>query len=85
MATSRFEIPATATTAEAAAIAAAVSAHVRDQRAAAAAAEDGQEEDRPWEMAARRERLRGSPGRPPAGAPGDDWTAVTRLEGLKHD
>jgi len=82
MATSRFEIPESATPDEAAAIAAAVGAHLRDRRTVAVAAAATEADDEglsPWGLAGRREALTGDPGRPPAGAPSDRWTTLTRL------
>jgi len=81
-------VPADATAEEAAAIAAAVGAHLRDQEAAAAtaAAGAGDAEDtwdgRRWQFAGRLEGLGGLGGRVPRDAPTDGWTAVGRLEGL---
>ena len=96
MATSRSEpaatpdrslsVPDAATPEEAAAIAAAIAAHVRDQEVAAAAAAATDEEDgwtgRRWLFAGRTEGLTGHPRRVPEGAPTDDWTALTRLDQL---
>jgi hypothetical protein len=80
----RLELPAEATPAEAAAIAAAVGAHLRDQRAAAlAAAADDQPatwDGRRWQFAGRLRALTGVPRRVPRDAPADGWTAKARLE-----
>jgi hypothetical protein len=83
-----LSIPPTATPAEAAAIAAAVGAHLRDQQMAAiaaAAAADGEEltwDGRRWQFAGRVEALSGVSRRVPREAPSDDWTAAGRMEGL---
>ena len=77
-------LPADATPAETAAIVAAVGAHVRDQRAAAAvAAASGAEptwEGNRFEFAGRVEGLTGRTARVPLGAPTDEWTATGRLD-----
>ncbi len=83
-----LSIPPTATPAEAAAIAAAVGAHMRDQQmaalaAAAAAADEAVTWDgRRWEFAGRIEGLSGISRRVPREAPTDEWTAAGRMEGL---
>nr|WP_302082861.1 acc operon protein [Salinibaculum sp. KK48] len=80
-----LSIPPTATPAEAAAIAAAIGAHMRDQRmaAAAAAAEEPVTWDGTrWEFAGRIEGLSGVSRRVPREAPTDEWTAAGRMEGL---
>lgn len=75
----------TATADEAAAVAAAIGAHVRDQEAAAAAAaaESDDEETwdgRRWAFAGRTRSLQGRSARVPDGAPTDDWTAAGRTD-----
>ena len=82
-----LSIPPTATPEEAAAIAAAVGAHIRDQQmAAVAAAAAGDEEitwdGKRWQFAGRVEALSGVSSRVPRGAPTDEWTAAGRMEGL---
>ncbi len=84
-----LSLPANATPAEAAAIAAAVGAHVRDQRAAAlaAAAAAADEEEtwngKRWQFAGRREAQGKRGHRPTATAPTDAWTAAGRLDSLE--
>jgi len=83
-------VPADATPSEAAAIAAAVGAHLRDRQAAALAAEaaeadDGDRTPTGWAFAGRREALTNDPGRTAAGEPTDRWAAAARLNGLNHD
>lgn len=80
-----LSIPDDADDAEAAAIAAAVAAHLRDgELAAAAAAEasgDGWDDDgKRWSFAGRVARLSGRSVRVPASAPTDPWTAAGRAE-----
>jgi hypothetical protein len=79
----RIALPPTADQDEAAAIVAAVGAHIRDREAAAAAAEaeatvtwDG---DR-WRFAGRLAATRGRPRRVPREAPTDPWTASGRSD-----
>jgi hypothetical protein len=82
----RLELPAEATPAEAAAIAAAVGAHLRDQRAAAAAAGEDESptwDGKRWQFAGRIEALSGVLRRVPREAPTDEWTAAGRLETLR--
>ena len=79
-----LSIPDDARDDEAAAIAAAVAAHLRDGELAAAAAaedgaDDGRDEDR-WGLAGRIERLRRRRVRVPADAPADPWTAAGRSD-----
>jgi len=82
-----LDIPDDADDAEAAAIAAAVGAHVRDgERAAAAAAAGAPAEEqwsgRRWVFAGRIESLQGRSVRIPDGVPTDDWTAAGRTDRL---
>jgi hypothetical protein len=85
----RLQVPAAATREEAAAIAAAVGAHLRDQELAAAAAASAADGDADrwtgerFRYAGRLESLTGTPHRVPLDAPDDDWTTAGRLEGLK--
>ena len=76
-------IPDDADDAEAAAIAAAVAAHLRDGELAAAAAasdaDDDRDEDR-WGFAARIDRLHRRRVRVPVDAPTDPWTAAGRSD-----
>jgi len=79
-----LSIPNDADDAEAAAIAAAVAAHLRDgERAAAAAAAEGDEpawEGERWAFAGRVDRLQNRPVRVPVSAPTDPWTAAGRAD-----
>jgi hypothetical protein len=82
-----LSIPPTATPAEAAAIAAAIGAHMRDQQMAALAAAAAADEEvtwdgKRWKFAGRIEGLSGISRRVPREAPTDEWTAAGRLEGL---
>jgi hypothetical protein len=79
-----LSIPESADESEAAAIAAAVAAHVRDgELAAAAAAAEGEADtwdgDR-WTFAGRLESVRGCSVRVPDGAPRDAWAASDRVD-----
>ncbi|WP_424013590.1 hypothetical protein ACOZ35_10775 [Halorubrum xinjiangense] len=78
-----LSIPDDAGDDEAAAIAAAVAAHLRDGELAAAAAasdaDDGREEDR-WGLTDRIGRLHRRRVRVPADAPADPWTAAARSD-----
>ena len=77
-------IPDDATDEEAAAIAAAIGAHLRDREAAtAAAAEDDETEtwtDKRWSFAGRLRGLQGRAGRVPRGTPTDAWAASGRTD-----
>ena len=76
-------VPDDADDAEAAAIAAAVAAHLRDGELAAAAAATDEEtgwEGKRWAFADRVDRLTGRTVRVPAGAPTDPWTAAGRAD-----
>ncbi|MFB6297100.1 MAG: acc operon protein [Salinirussus sp.] len=80
----RIAVPE-ATTAETAAIAAAVGTYLRRRRVSAEAAPaTGSENERRrgWQFAGRTEAVTGRAHRRPAGAPADDWTATARLEAL---
>ncbi|MFA9518496.1 hypothetical protein ACERIT_15000 [Halopenitus sp. H-Gu1] len=78
-------IPGDADAEEAAAIVAAIAAHVRDREAAAAAAaaaassEAGWEGDR-WTFAGRMDALQGRASRVPIDTPRDAWTAAGRTD-----
>jgi len=78
-----LSIPDDARDDEAAAIAAAVAAHLRDGELAAAAAagdaDDGRDEDR-WALAGRIDRLHRRRVRVPADAPADPWAAAGRSD-----
>lgn len=80
----RLNVPERASPAEVAAIAAAIGAHVRDQRVAAAVpAQDDEEET--WDgerfaFAGRLEGLTGKASRVPRGAPTEKWTATGRRD-----
>ncbi|MFW5911575.1 MAG: acc operon protein [Halolamina sp.] len=82
--TERLRLPDDAEPAEAAAIAAAVSAHVRDQEAAAAAAaarsDEASWQDRRWGFAGRVESLQHRRVRVRDGAPTDAWRAAGRTD-----
>ena len=77
-------VPETASVEEAAAIAAAIGTHLRDQQAAAAAlaaqSEDVTWEGKRWAYAGRLDGLTGRAERVPASAPTDEWTASGRTE-----
>jgi hypothetical protein len=87
----RLELPPEVTRAEAAAIAAAIGAHLRDREAAAAVARATQDAEdrrdgwdgRRFQFAGRLEGLTGRSRRVPQNAPGDGWTAAGRFEGLE--
>ncbi|MFC6785482.1 acc operon protein [Halobaculum halobium] len=80
----RLTLPDDADDEEAAAILAAVGAHVRDSEAAAAAAAEGDAEDtwdgKRWAFAGRLDALGGRGARVPRGAPTDAWTASGRAD-----
>jgi hypothetical protein len=76
-------IPDDADDAEAAAIAAAVGAHLTDQQAAAAAAAAETEptwEGKRWAFTGRMESIQGRSIRVPEGAPTDAWAAAGRAD-----
>lgn len=79
-----LRIPDDASDEEAAAIAAAIGAHLRAREAAAAAAEDEEEDEtwqgRRWAFAGRLRGTQGRAGRVPASAPTDAWTASGRTD-----
>ena len=77
-----LEISPTATEDEAAAIAAAVSAHIHDQEQAATAGDNEEEtwEGDQWQFAARMQQMKRKSVRIPKTAPTDPWTAADRLE-----
>jgi hypothetical protein len=80
----RLSIPASASPAQVAAIAAAVGAHIRDQRVATAAAADTDDEET-WDgkrfaFAGRLEATTDCSGRVPRAAPTDRWTAAGRRD-----
>jgi len=78
-----LRIPDDATDEEAAAIAAAIGAHLRAQEAAAAAAESDDEESwdgKRWSFAGRLRGLGGRAGCVPASAPTDAWTSSGRSD-----
>ncbi|PSQ07370.1 acc operon protein [Halobacteriales archaeon QS_6_71_20] len=81
----RLRLPNDADAEEAAAVVAAVGAHVHDSEAAAAAdaaAGDGAErwDGKRWAFAGRLDALRGRGARVPDGAPTDAWTASGRSD-----
>jgi len=76
-------VPDDATDEEAAAIAAAIGAHLRAREAAAAAAADEAEpswDGERWSFAGRLRGLQGRAGRVPRSAPTDAWTASGRSD-----
>jgi len=82
-----LHVPEAATPSEAAALAAALGAHMADQEAAAAqAAAAGEEADEPdWEgerfaFAGKLDRLTGHAERVPVSTPADRWTAAGRTD-----
>jgi len=81
-----LSIRSTPTTREAAAIAAAVAAHLRDgeraaaARAAAAADDNPDWEGKRWSFAGRVDRLQNRSVRVPVDAPTDPWTAAGRAD-----
>ena len=80
-----LSLPETATDEEAAAIAAAIGAHLNDQQAAAAAAQAAQGDTESWDgkrwgYAGRLECTQGRTARVPTTAPTDEWTASGRTE-----
>jgi hypothetical protein len=80
-----LDIPENADPDEAAAIVAAIGAHMRDQEVAAAAAAASEDEEtwqgEQWTFAGRIEGLQGrSIRRVPQGAPTDAWTAASRAD-----
>ena len=83
-----LRLPADATPAETAAIAAAVGAHLRDEAAAAAAAaSDGDDagwDGRRWAFAGRADALSGRALRATDGTPTDGWTAMGRADRLRR-
>jgi len=80
----RLVIPADASPSEAAAIAAAIGAHVNDRQAAAAAEAAGDDEGtwdgKRFRFAGRLEGLTGRSARVPRTAPTDEWTATGRRD-----
>lgn len=79
------DLPAAASDEEAAAIMAALGAHVRDQRAAAATADEEGARSASWDghrwaFAGRAAALQGREVRVPTGAPRDAWTASGRSD-----
>lgn len=78
----RVDLPDNASPSEAAAIMAAIGAHLRDQEAAAAAAEDDGPtwQGRKWAFAGRLESVAGTGHRVPDGAPTDAWAAAGRTD-----
>ena len=77
-----LDIPDDASHAEAAAIAVAVGAHLRDREVAAVLAAAGEEtwEGKRWSFAGRVEAIQGRSERVPMGAPIDAWTAAGRTD-----
>lgn len=78
---SRLTLPPDADPSEAAAIAAAVGAHLRDTEAAAAAASDEETwDEKRWAFAGKVENLQGRRLRIPQGAPTNGWAAAGRTD-----
>jgi hypothetical protein len=81
-----LHLPETASPDEAAALAAAIGAHMADQEAAAAAAAaDSEETEQTWDgrrfaFAGRLDAVSGRGRRVPHGTPTDPWTAAGRLD-----
>jgi len=82
----RLSLPPDASDGEAAAIVAAVGAHLTDLDRATAAADDGEDEEgwdgRRWAFTGRTEALSGRSVRPTDGTPTDRWTAAGRADRL---
>ena len=78
----RLSLPPTADASEAAAIAAAVGAHLRDQATAAAAAGDDEKswDGERWSFTGRVEALQGRTVRVPRDAPANAWSAAGRTD-----
>ncbi|MXR52105.1 acc operon protein [Halovenus sp. WSH3] len=81
----RVTIPPDASASEAAAISAAMGAHIRDQQAAAAAADEEEPDDEDWEgerfaFAGRLEGVGIGTRRVPREVPTDRWTAAGRAD-----
>ncbi len=78
-----FTLPERATNEEAAAIAAAIGAHLQDRAAAAAAtADDDGRVEEPWTLVGRIEASGGTASHVPAEAPTDAWTVAARQDRL---
>jgi hypothetical protein len=79
------DLPDDATDPEAAAIAVAIGAHLRDREAAAAAAAGEEEtwEGRRWTFAGRIEAMQGRNVRVPVETPTDAWTAAGRTDRMR--
>jgi len=79
-----IELPDDADEDEAAAIVAAIGAHLHDRAVAAAAAAAAEDEEtwegRRWTFAGRLDRLQGRAARVPSSAPTDAWTASGRTD-----
>nr|WP_254769512.1 hypothetical protein [Salinilacihabitans rarus] len=77
-----LDVPADATDEEAAAIVAAIGAHLRDREraAAAAAAEEETWQDARWRFAGRMRAQQHRDARVPTTAPTDPWTAAGRTD-----
>ncbi|SNZ05024.1 hypothetical protein SAMN06269185_0753 [Natronoarchaeum philippinense] len=77
-----IDLPDDATDAEAAAIAVAIGAHLRDREIAAANAASSEESwtGKRWRFAGRTEATQGRGDRVPLGAPTDEWTAAGRTD-----
>lgn len=76
-------LPKRATDEEAAAIAAAIGAHLQDRAAAAAAtADDGGRTEQPWTLVGRIEASGGTASHVPETAPADAWTVAARQDRL---
>lgn len=77
----RLTLPPDADASEAAAIAAAVGAHLRDQEVAAAASDEEEMwSGRRWSFAGRVERLQSRTVRVPSNAPRSAWSAAGRTD-----
>lgn len=76
----RLDLPDAATRREAAAIAAAVGAHLRAEAAAAEAGAEPGWDGRRWAFAGRLRGLQGRAARVPREAPADGWTSAGRTD-----
>ncbi|WP_122090561.1 acc operon protein [Halalkalicoccus subterraneus] len=78
-----LSIPESASEAEAAAIAAAIGSHLRDQEAAAGGEAEPTWEGERWTFAGRIENTQSRRVRVPSGAPTDGWAAAGRTDRMR--
>ncbi|WP_439026978.1 acc operon protein [Haloarchaeobius sp. DT45] len=76
----RLDIPADADAEEAAAIAAVIGAHLRDQEQKAQEESEDTWQGKKWAFAGRLRAIRGHSGRVPDGAPTNAWAASGRAD-----